>query len=388
MRILVLPGTFDGANLGDVAMLEVALRRLRELWPGASFHLITRSPEFCTSLGADVHPISAEAWKHWAAASSGSWKRLLPARAAAARRFAVIFEQAELVVLTGSGALTDAFEPTALRLLSTLDSACERGIPTAVLGQGIGPIRSRLLLDAVRTVFPRLGAVFVREPSSAALLLELGVSAEHIRCTGDDAIELVTAVENSAWQRGLGVNLRVSDYGGLRRSFAAAAAEVLMEKAGTLGASIIPVPIANGDSDSDLGALAELFPAAIESGMPWTAQAVIERAARCRVVVAASYHAAVFALALGTPVVTIAQSTYYAAKFSGLARQFGPGCNVLFGTESEMLDSLAGAIDEAWLAAPELKSALREAARQQVLTGREAYTALASLVVQKKGVLR
>jgi polysaccharide pyruvyl transferase WcaK-like protein len=50
---------------------------------------------------------------------------------------------------------------------------------------------------------------------------------------------------------------------------------------------------------------------------------------RCRVVVTGSYHAGVFALAQGIPVVATAASRYYHDKFSGLADLFGGGGDIV-----------------------------------------------------------
>src|ERR1041385_3086671 len=44
MRIFMVPGTSDCANMGDVAMLQTAISRLRELWPGAALRILTHQP--------------------------------------------------------------------------------------------------------------------------------------------------------------------------------------------------------------------------------------------------------------------------------------------------------------------------------------------------------
>ena len=43
-RILVDCGDYTCGNLGDVAMLQVALRRLREVFPDASLEVLTDDP--------------------------------------------------------------------------------------------------------------------------------------------------------------------------------------------------------------------------------------------------------------------------------------------------------------------------------------------------------
>ncbi len=61
-----------------------------------------------------------------------------------------------------------------------------------------------------------------------------------------------------------------------------------------------------------------------------TADSIIERVSRCRVVVTGNYQAAVFALAQGIPIVAVAATAYYRNKFQGLANQFQGGFRIVF----------------------------------------------------------
>jgi colanic acid/amylovoran biosynthesis protein len=45
MKILVENGCYELRNMGDVAMLQVAVKRLHELWPDALIQIITDEPE-------------------------------------------------------------------------------------------------------------------------------------------------------------------------------------------------------------------------------------------------------------------------------------------------------------------------------------------------------
>ena len=68
-------------------------------------------------------------------------KAALGGRSAAdANAFLDAIDRADLVVVNGAGIITDAFRDNALGILTTLDLATRRGIPTALLGQGLGPI--------------------------------------------------------------------------------------------------------------------------------------------------------------------------------------------------------------------------------------------------------
>jgi colanic acid/amylovoran biosynthesis protein len=107
---------------------------------------------------------------------------------------------------------------------------------------------------------------------------------------------------------------------------------------------------------------------------------VIRQAGECRVVVTGSYHAGVFALAQGVPVVGIARSEYYRDKFHGLAGQFGPGCTVLHADEAPFAGKLGEAIDRAWNEAETVRPQLLRAAESQVLAARAAYERLPAVI--------
>ncbi|MGN6473689.1 MAG: polysaccharide pyruvyl transferase family protein, partial [Mycobacteriales bacterium] len=95
---------------------------------------------------------------------------------------------------------------------------------------------------------------------------------------------------------------------------------------------------------------------------------------RCRVVVTGSYHAAVFALAGGVPVVGLSKSAYYDVNFTDLAGLFpGATWQVRLGAPDTVRE-LAGALEAAWNAAPPIRAETHARARRQVEAGRAAYT--------------
>ena len=47
----------------------------------------------------------------------------------------------DLLVVAGGGAITDIFKYHAMEMLTTFSMASKNGIPTAMLGQGIGPVQ-------------------------------------------------------------------------------------------------------------------------------------------------------------------------------------------------------------------------------------------------------
>jgi colanic acid/amylovoran biosynthesis protein len=111
-----------------------------------------------------------------------------------------------------------------------------------------------------------------------------------------------------------------------------------------------------------------------------TPRQVIERIGGCRVMVTGSYHGAVFALAQGIPVVALARSRYYVDKMTGLAHQFGLGCEIVGLDGSGAPARLVAAIDRAWADADRVRAPLLERAAEQIRSGRAAYQRLRDML--------
>ncbi|MBC8097399.1 MAG: polysaccharide pyruvyl transferase family protein [Akkermansiaceae bacterium] len=391
MRIFVIPGTFNGANLGDLAMFQVAVTRLKALWPGAGFFVLAQSLELVeslqTSATTEASVVSTRDWSRWLARKRGSWKSFFPQHRAGANRFSRTLLSSDLVVMAGSGIFTDAFQETGSRILTLLQAAAEQGIPTVVAGQGIGPMENAELRAQAAKVLPLMDAIFIREPdASLALLRTLNVIPERIVVTGDDAIELAAKQPRPPQREGIGVNLRMARYANFSEGLMAMLRDVLHRKALQLEGKLLGIPISRVSEDSDVETLKFLVPEDPEPGlMPWTTGAVIERVSRCRVMVTGSYHAGVFALAQGVPVVAIVQSGYYAQKFNGLARQFPGGCVVVFSGESGFATRLENAVDDAWNSSDAVLEGLRLATKEQIRAGEKAYGMLPELVSRRPG---
>ena len=104
---------------------------------------------------------------------------------------------------------------------------------------------------------------------------------------------------------------------------------------------------------------------------------------RCRIVVTGSYHAGVFALSQGIPVVCLAKSHYYIDKFLGLADQFRAGCQLVFLNQEALSERFLDSIEKAWESAEDTRLPLLEAADRQVEMSRKAYKRLYELVSTK-----
>jgi colanic acid/amylovoran biosynthesis protein len=115
---------------------------------------------------------------------------------------------------------------------------------------------------------------------------------------------------------------------------------------------------------------------------------VIKQAALCRVVVTGAYHAAVFALAQGVPVVGLAKSAYFSSKFLGLEDQFGEGCQTILLDEQALPQRLHIALERAWQNADKLRDPLQAAALRQIELSRRSYERLKGLVGYAKANAR
>ncbi|HTX21590.1 MAG TPA: polysaccharide pyruvyl transferase family protein [Candidatus Aquilonibacter sp.] len=135
-----------------------------------------------------------------------------------------------------------------------------------------------------------------------------------------------------------------------------------------------------GGESSDVQTLRQLLGDADAGCDLDTPLKVIRPISTCRVVITGSYHAAVFALAQGIPVVGFVQSAYYRDKFCGLADEFGCGCILLRGDDPEFSKKLGTAIDELWARAGELKPKLLAAAERQIAVAQTACARLPGLL--------
>jgi colanic acid/amylovoran biosynthesis protein len=414
MTILLDSCSYNCQNVGDLAMLKVAVSRLRELWPTGSIRVLTNAPDHivrhCGAL--PTVPVRGRRLlleegilgrvRQWLPrAPADAWSRLesklrlrhpqlfnrsLRFKSRFSRRdvgdvaaFLDAIDSADAVVINGAGIMTDAFKTSALGILATLELAQRRGLPTAMFGQGLGPIGDPELKRRAAEVLPFVTMVAVRESrGSVALLHSLGVAPDRIAVTGDDAIELAFKArradrDNLSREAALGINVRVAPYAGVDDRMLTMLKEGLRGAARTHRARMIPIPIAHHGGGMDLASLSDLAGHENDDVPATTPELVIERVASCRVVVTGSYHGAVFALAQGIPAVALVNSAYYKAKMSGLAHQFSGGCAVVELNQSDASTALQHAIDRAWTTADEIRPSLLDAARQQIVDSRAAY---------------
>jgi colanic acid/amylovoran biosynthesis protein len=285
---------------------------------------------------------------------------------------------ADLLVVSGAGAITDDFAPLAITILDLVALLNRRGATTAMLGQGIGPIADSALFAKASSVLPRADLIGIREQlCGLPLLRSMGVSPERIFVTGDDAVDLAyrhgAAPEDA---HAIGFNVRMARYSGLRPDVFDEVRTALLEAAARHKAELIGLPISQYPKELDASVIDRLLDSGTSTEPPRDATDVIVRTRRCRLVVTGSYHAAVFALAQGIPVVGLAGSDYYVSKFEGLMDQFGAGCSLVRLDAPNLRSTLTGAIDDAWECLSEVRPLLLKAAERQVNRSRSAYESL------------
>jgi polysaccharide pyruvyl transferase WcaK-like protein len=420
LKILVEPSEYRHLNIGDAAMLTVAVDRLRAIAPAATIQVLTDAPDRLAALCPGVVPIPARgrrAWVHtWtgrAPAPVRPWLRrtLLQVRrrfpwatrravgaamlirhrsAAALRQYLSAATQSDLVVLSGMGAINDEFPDHAWGLLETLELAIESGAVTALMGQGIGPVRDEQLRARLSAILPGADLIALREGRSGPeFLQEIGVPAERVIVTGDDAIETAYSLRGEKTGTALGVNVRVAPYSGITAAAARAVAAAVEPLVAARSAPLVPLPVSRYEDSDDRAAIAQMFAGrSVEETTITTVPDLVGAITRCRVVVAASYHAAVFSLSVGVPVVAIVSSDYYRMKFDGLRDLFGAGCIVVDLGREEGARDVGVAVERLWDGAEELRPALLEAARVQIEKGHDAYRRLGALVRERKGSLQ
>jgi polysaccharide pyruvyl transferase WcaK-like protein len=438
MRILFDQVVYDMRNKGNVALLQVALDRIHNFWPDASLEVLTLSPHLLKLYWPTAQPIEPDGLVDWQKnrrrnellhkiVPKSIWRLMFELREEIWRRrsprtpklvtptqpivntkfskydnldreadekkqyenYSKLVEGAGLFIATGAQYMSDVLKKDALKVLERLEAAIDKDIPTAMVGQGIGPINDPELTSRARCVLPRINLIFVRDnTSSPQLLTSLGVDSSRIYMTGDDAIEMAYEARANSLRNGIGVGWRVAHYTEVDDHHLEIVRTVLNQAAQKYRARLIAVPISHSAHElddqfiqqltsrhSDLWHWQRRFDPPIE---------IIRKVGKCRLVVAGTFHAVVFALAQGIPAIGLAKSEMYMEKFLGLIDQFGPGIQVVNLDDNQLQERLENAINSAWYSAEQIRPQLLEAARVQILRGHSAYHKLYQLVEDSK----
>jgi polysaccharide pyruvyl transferase WcaK-like protein len=441
MHILFDQAIYDMRNKGNVALLEVAVTRIHAMWPNALLGVLTLSPHLLSlycSQAIPVRPDGCGAWQkdglrykllhRWVPRfvwrfmfelREAFWRRnsasplaapSVPSKAQplqeqvttgeekgvkiadeldGAHRYASLVADTDLFISTGAQYMSDACRDDALEVLNRFEAAIDRGIPTAMVGQGFGPMKDPILVERSRTVLPRIDFIFARDRvASPQLLASLGVDPSRICLTGDDAVELAYEARTRTLGTNIGVGLRAAHYTELNSDHVMALRSALQTAAKKHGSKLVSIPISHSAHEMDDLVIRQLLVGYPIGSSDWrrfdSPHDIIRKVGRCRLVVAGTFHATVFALAQGIPAVGVAQSAMYVDKFLGLIDFFGPGCQIVRLDDPQMEQNLGRAIEVAWSSAEQLRPALLEAAKRQIGLGQAAYQRIFELVETRK----
>jgi len=401
-RVFVDHSGYDLLNIGDTAMLKATVTRLQERWPGARIQVVTTSRERLAALCPGTDPIvlvpdrGPIGWLPGRVRGGVGlrYKRAVSARPWAAWRFSPgagqlldALRRCDLAVCSGGGFVNDSFLLHASGVLAALRSVQRRGVVTAMLGQGYGPLNNQALEELASQVIPQLALISLRGPRGQQAVSELRAGRDAPVVSGDDALELAGAGQPAVGSA-LGVNLRATAYTGLQPRLAGQIASITETAAAAAGMPLRGLPISWHADGEDWRALAGAFGAdSAVARTGWSVRdigSLAEAVAGCRIVVTSSYHAAVFALARGIPVLGISSTPYYDGKFGGLRELYGPrAVCVLAVSEGGWPDRLRHLVRAAVELDPGERAATAQRSVELVSASRGVYAALFEHVESK-----
>lgn len=429
MHVLVDQNGYELLNTGDLAMLGTVTTRLHRQWPDAQLSVACHAPgqlmqvcPDCRALGFRFaeDPRLAAAPRRLRLAAEQAYKALSPLAPTSLpglplwqdRSLRQAVKQADLVIGSGGGYVCDDFWWHGAGVLSTLDAAQRRGVPTAMFGQGLGPLRLPPMRLLAARVLSRLDVLTLREARhSARLLADLGVLAAgtdlpgptqpsaqwtarlrgggQVSVSGDEALGTITdrlgSSTGASGGRLIGVTVRRSGHTALTDDLLAALGRTVRESALRHGTDIVALPVSRYQDADDLestraavaGDPTKPGPRVHLDPLP-TVDALLSAAGRCRVVVSASYHAGVFPLAQGIPVVGLSATPYYHDKLTGLEDLFPGLAEVVDLTQPEAIGRLPGIIDRFWDLDDQRRAQARRTASELVSNAEAAFRSFAT----------
>ena len=312
------PGHF---HVGDEAMLEANLERLRRLDPSLEFTVASNEPsDTARRYGVQALRIPPE---DVASPRAGLPDELTAALAASCG-----------VVVSGGGNLCSTWPQKIRERVAVGALAHEMGLPIVVLGQTLGPLLSPDERARLGALLRQVAYVGVRERPSAALASELGVPADRLHYQLDDAYSLAPRPPERARMAALHLDQdsRPLILVTIDPSYGAAPtdgrlvriAEQLDGLAEATGGRLLFVPHCGGpdapESVSDHAAgrqLARLLTRPLPLIDLWTPREIRWLSEQAALVVSTRYHPLVFACAAGVPALGIFSDEYTRVKLRG-----------------------------------------------------------------------
>lgn len=388
MQVIVDNGAYTLRNMGDVAMLQTCVRRIRQYHPDAEIRVLIAEQEhlerYCpgtTALSVASRDAFFESHRVTSSPIYEHWRRFKKSIKfpPAAREFANALETAGAVVVAGGGFLNDINPVQTRSVLRMLAAAGRRGCRTALFGQGLGPLDNSELLALLGHTCSNGTLLGLRESRRGFVIAKAaGVPPECWSITGDDAVEMALESRPDVLGVGLGLSLRNVDYSALQDEDYRAITCAIEQLRQDLVDEIIPVPISFNSWENDPQVIGSIAgpQAQSQAALLDIPIALINQASRCRVMLTGTYHGAVFALSQGIPCVCLYRSTYYRYKMEGLASQFPQGCEVLDLAATDAQSMIINTVHRLWDAADELRLPLIASAEIQVSAGKRLYQSI------------
>ena len=334
IKRLLLSGYYGYGNAGDEAVLAGLVAGFRSLSAELDLTALSGSPaETRTAHG--IHAVD----------------RYRPAALLPAMRRCDVF-------LSGGGSLLQDVTSAhgIFYYLGVVRLAQMLGKKTMFIAQGIGPLKRKRSRRLVAAVANKLDAVTVRDPDSAQLLRDIGVSRPRIEVTADPALLLSPGA--SSKKSGFGVALRPwHGQEQLGAQTAAACFPTLAEQMPRL------LPMQPGSDTAIAEQFAEEWarlqstssPASI-SFSPNDLGALLSIIDGCDMMVGMRLHALILAAAAGVPSVALA----YDPKVAAFMQASGQG-DAVYDLSAPSADALAALIGRVWRERDERASALQAA---------------------------
>jgi polysaccharide pyruvyl transferase WcaK-like protein len=280
---------------------------------------------------------------------------------------------ADAVLVTGGGNLTSTWPEHVYERAALAAVAAARRTPLVVTGQGLGPQLAGRDGELVSAALTGAQLVGVREEASADLARRLGVPADRVRCTVDDAAFLADApvpglLEQLGTRPGGFVAATFSESFGWypATELVAPLAALLDEIAERTGRDVLLTPHVGTPDEAPTHDLAfhEALVGASRSGRVSAAPLLASREVawltrQAALVVSSRYHPVVFGLSAGVPSVAVAVDDYTEQKLRGVLALAGleSWCVSVLGLRSGVLRD---AVLEAWDRRDELAGHLRQ----------------------------
>ncbi|MBD2201593.1 polysaccharide pyruvyl transferase family protein [Calothrix sp. FACHB-1219] len=381
MKVLIENGSPHLKNMGDLAMLQVAVNRIRKLYPDSIMKVVTDVSQGELDKYCPDRTYATSIKRYGNRYLDKVSQILVGYRHLFNYEVRELVEWADVVVTAGGGYFgVNAFKAHSLSMLDTLLLAKKMDKRVIILGHGFSMCSDKKFNKSLSRVLEEVDYIFLREPATSKKYLRSlathGFSHKLI-VTGDDAIEL--AYENRIEgidSNTIGVNIRFSNYTSIGKE-AVQIIKLLLEDIRSMnGCKVITIPISLLEEESDVISTKEIGVDDDGSNVNSPLD-VIQRVGNCKLVITTSYHAAVFALSQGIPVIGLAATQYYREKFNGLIEQFGIGCRIVdLSVSSNIYRNLFSAISDYWVFSKDDKKRLLNRAIHQIGEGYKAYSSI------------